>query len=63
MRDLFNKDGYSKEYVLEGATANKDGDIIMGGNLAADKKTVVISYLASADGKQESRHITVKLYE
>ena len=63
VRDLFNKDGYSKEYVLEGATANKDGDIIMGGNLAADKKTGVISYLASADGKQESRHITVKLYE
>ena len=61
--DLFNKDGYSKEYVLEGATANKNGDIIMGGSLSADGKTATVAYLATADGKQENRHITVKLYE
>jgi hypothetical protein len=63
VRDLFNKDSYSKEYTLEGASANKNGDIIMGGSLSADGKTVTISYLATADGKQESRHLTVKLYE
>lgn len=59
--DLFDDDGYYKEYTLENATANKDGDVIMGGSLQADNKTVVISYLSDDDGTNS--HVSIKLYE
>ena len=60
VQDLFNKDAYYKEYVLENAV-EKNGDIIIGGKLQVDKKTVVISYHSSAS--ESAAHTTVKLYE
>ena len=59
VQDLFNKDAYYKEYALDGVDASA-GDIIMGGKLQSDKKTVSVSYLTT-DGK--TRHATIKLYE
>ena len=60
VQDLFDKDGYHKEYTLENAVM-KNGNIIIGGKLQVDKKTVVISYNSSAS--EASAHISVKLYE
>lgn len=59
VQDLFDKNAYYKEYELSGADTTAD-DIIMGGKLQSDKKSVTVAYLA-VDGK--TRHITVKLYE
>lgn len=63
VRDLFNKDGYSKEYALEGAVANKNGDIIISGRLTADKKAVSITYLIGPDTHLDNRKLSVNLYE
>jgi len=59
VQDLFDKDAYSKEYALEEPYAG-EGDVITGGRLQDDKKTVVISY---KDKDGASRHTIVKLYE
>lgn len=61
VQELFNDKGYYKEYALKNAAPNKNGDIIVGGKLQADKKTVVVSYLAT--GTDATQHITIKLYE
>lgn len=58
VQDLFGKD-YYKEYALADAFTG-EGDIIVGGTLQKDSKTVTVSY-KDKDGK--SRHISVKLYE
>lgn len=63
VQEVFNNKGYHKEHALETPTANKDGDIILGGNLQSSKKSVTISYLAGPDAKKDNRHIIVKLYE
>lgn len=60
VQDLFNKNAYYKEYPLEGAHA-KNGNIIVGGKLQSDKKTVVISYFAK--DQSATQHATIKLYE
>lgn len=60
VQDLFNKDAYYKEYTLANAV-KKNGDIIVGGKLQVDKKTVVISYNSSAS--DATAHATIKLYE
>ena len=58
-QDRFDKDAYSKEYALEECYTG-EGDVITGGRLQDDKKTVVISY---KDKDGASRHTIVKLYE
>ena len=60
VQDLFDKDAYYKEYTLENAYTKGD-DIITGGKLQADNKTVVISYF-SGEG-DTTQHTTVNLYE
>ena len=59
VQDLFDKDAYSKEYALEEPYAG-EGDVIMGGRLQDDKKTVVISY---KDKEGAGRHAVINLYE
>ena len=63
VQDLFDSNGYHKEYALQTPTANKDGDIITGGTLQGNKKAVTISYLAGPDAKKDNRHIIINLYE
>lgn len=58
VQDLFDK-SYYKEYALADAYTG-EGDIVVGGTLQKDNKTVTISY-KDKDGK--SRHLFVKLYE
>ena len=60
VQDLFNKDAYYKEYTLANAV-KKNGDIIVGGKLQVDNKTVVISYNSSES--DATAHTTIKLYE
>lgn len=60
VQDLFDKDAYYKEYTLENAYTKGD-DIITGGKLQADNKTVVISYF-SGEG-DTTQHTIVNLYE
>lgn len=62
VQDLFNKDSYYKEHVLEGAYTDAK-DIIISGKLQADKKTVLVSYRIGPDAKTDSRHATIHLYE
>ena len=59
VQDLFNKDAYYKEYALTDPDTSAK-DIILGGKLQSDNKTVTVSY-AGTDGK--SHHINVPLYE
>lgn len=59
VQDLFDKEAYYKEYALEECYTG-EGDVITGGRLQDDKKTVVISY---KDKDGASRHTIVKLYE
>ena len=60
VQELFNEKGYQKTYTLEDAY-NRNGTIITGGKLQADKKTVLVSYFASDKG--ESRHVIIPLYQ
>lgn len=59
VQDLFDKEEYYKEYTLENAVPNKDGDIIVGGQLK--NATVVVSYVADEKGTT-LRH-PINLYE
>lgn len=60
VQDVFSSGSYYKEHPLEGAyTAAKD--IIIGGNLQVDKKTVVIAYVTDAEGA--TQHTMIGLYE
>lgn len=59
VEELFNDKGYRKEHTLEDAH-NKNGTIITGGKLQADKKTVLVSYYTNDKG--ESRHVAINLY-
>lgn len=59
VQDLFSKSAYYKEYTLNAPSTTAD-NIIVGGKLQSDKKTVVISYV-DTDGK--TRHANFKLYE
>lgn len=61
VQDVFDKNAYYHEHALENGVANADGDIIVGGKLREDKKTVVISYVSDAKGT--TSHAIVKLYE
>lgn len=60
VQDLFNKEAYYKEYPLANAV-EKNGNVITGGKLQVDKKTVVISYNSSDNSAPA--HATIKLYE
>ncbi len=60
VQDLFNKEAYYKEHALNNATPDKNGDIIVGGNLKADKKTVIISY--HSDSSEQNLHASINLY-
>lgn len=60
VQDLFDKDVYYKEHELENAI-EKNGDIIIGGRLHENKKTVVIAYNSSET--ETNAHTTVELYE
>lgn len=60
IRDIFDSEGYHKEYTLEDAYT-KGEDVVVGGRLKDDGKTVLISYVV--DEKNTSRHVTVSLYE
>ena len=60
VQDVFSTGSYYKEHLLEGAyTAAKD--IIIGGSLKVDKKTVVIAYITDAEGA--TQHTMIGLYE
>lgn len=59
VQDVFNKDTYYKEYTLANAV-EKNGNIIVGGKLQVDKKTVVISYNSSE--KDATEHTSINLY-
>ena len=59
VESLFD-DQYRQEYTLPNAYTEAD-DIIIGGKLQVDNKTVVISYIT--DEKKTTSHLTVKLYE
>lgn len=61
VQDLYNKDTYYKEYELKNGV-EKNGNIITGGKLQADKKTVVISYFSS-ETESGTAHATIHLYE
>ena len=58
VQDLFDKNAYYKEHVLPDAATGEE-DIVMGGALQKDKKTVLISY---KDKTGASRHTAVNLY-
>ena len=60
VQDLFDKDVYCKEYELKNA-AEKNGNVITGGKLHDNKKTVIIAYNSSET--ESSAHMTVNLYE
>lgn len=60
VQDIFDKDAYYKEYTLE-STFRKDGEIVVGGKLHTDKKTVTVSYYT--DEKGTLRQAAIKLYE
>lgn len=60
VQDLFDKEAYYKEHALENADTDAK-DIIVGGRLQADKKTVLISYVA--EKSSENQHTVIKLYE
>ena len=60
VQDLFDKDFYCKEYELKNA-AEKNGNIITGGKLHDNKKTVIVSYNSSET--ESSAHATINLYE
>lgn len=60
VQDVFSSGSYYKEHLLEGAyTAAKN--IIIGGSLQVDKKTVVIAYVTDAEGA--TQHTMIGLYE
>ena len=59
VQDLFDSKGYYKEHLLEGAY-NRNGTIITGGKLQADKNTVLIAYYINEKG--ETRHMGIKLH-
>lgn len=58
--DVFSSGSYYKEYPLENAYTDAK-DIIIGGNLKVDKKTVVIAYVTDAEGA--TQHTMIGLYE
>lgn len=60
VQDLFDKEAYYKEHALENVDTDAK-DIIVGGRLQADKKTVLISYVA--EKSSENQHTVIKLYE
>lgn len=60
VEDLFDSQAYHQEYTLEGAMPNKNGEIILGGKLHTDKKTVLVSYVADKDGS--TRYADINLY-
>lgn len=60
VQDLFDNEVYYKEYALADAYTAAT-DIIIGGKLKDDKKTVTVSYVV--DEKGSTRHINVNLYE
>lgn len=60
VQDLFDKNTYYKEYELTNAI-EKNGNIIIGGRLHENKKTVVISYNSSES--ESSAHVTIDLYK
>ena len=60
VQDLFDKDSYCKEYELKNA-AEKNGNVITGGKLHDNKKTVIVSYNSSET--ESSAHATINLYE
>lgn len=60
VQDVFATGSFYKEYPLENAYTDAK-DIITGGSLKADKKTVVISYVADETGA--TQHTIVSLYE
>lgn len=60
VQDLFSKDAYYKEYALTNAV-KKNGDVIVGGRLHENKKTVIISYNSSET--DASAHMTLNLYD
>ena len=60
VQDLFDKSVYYKEHKLENAT-KKNGNIISGGRLHENNKTVIISYHSS--DADTPTHITISLYD
>ena len=60
VQDLFDKDSYCKEYELKNA-AEKNGNVITGGKLHDNKKTVIVSYNSSET--ESIAHATINLYE
>lgn len=60
VQDIFNKDTYYKEYALADAF-RKDGDIVAGGKLQSDKKSVIVSYFTDEEGT--IRQTVIHLYE
>ena len=61
VQDLFDKDAYYKEYELKNTKVDKNGDIIVGGRLHENKKTVIVSY--NSTETESSAHATFELYE
>ena len=61
VQDLFDKDAYYKEYELKNTKVDKNGDIIVGGRLHENKKTVIVTY--NSTETESSAHATFELYE
>ena len=61
VQDLFDKTAYYKEHALKAPETNKNGDIIVGGRLHENKKTVIISY--NSTETESTAHATIELYE
>ena len=61
VQDLFDKTAYCKEHALKAPETDKNGDIIVGGRLHENKKTVIISY--NSTETESTAHATIELYE
>ena len=60
VQDLFDKTAYCKEHALKAPETDKNGDIIVGGRLHENKKTVIISY--NSTETESTAHATIELY-